>query len=112
MAALPGVAQDPQSSRQSASASGAGGVGQRLMQAATEVFPGWIRIRRPGGVTRGRHVRRLHPEGGADAGNLLPAGATLCARVCGATLARATPTRGNGIVVPSVPSHLGDPRKP
>jgi len=54
------------------------------MQAATEVFPGWIRIRRLDGVTRGRHVRRFHDwKGGADVGTPLPLGATLCARVCG-----------------------------
>jgi hypothetical protein len=80
------------------------------MQAATEVFPGWIRIRRLDGVTPDRHVRRFHGwKGGADVGNPLPPGATLCARVFGPALARAHAHWGDGIGVPGIPGHLGDP---
>jgi hypothetical protein len=65
---------------------------QRLMQAATDIFQGWIRIRGLDGVTRDYYVRQFHDwKGGADVDNLLPPGATLYARVCGATLARARP---------------------
>jgi hypothetical protein len=53
---------------------------------------GWIRIRGLDGVTRDCYVRPVHDwKGGADVDNLLPPGATRCARVCGATLARARP---------------------
>jgi Uncharacterized protein conserved in bacteria (DUF2252) len=98
VAALSGVAQDPQSQPPVRICLGSGwGRPARLVQAATEVFPGWIRIWRLGGVTRGRHVRRFHDwKGGADVGNPLPLGATLCARVCGATLARAHIHWGTG----------------
>jgi hypothetical protein len=59
---------------------------------------GWIRIRGLDGVTRDCYVRPFRDwKGGADADNLLPAGATRCARVCGATLARSRgPVRSRG----------------
>jgi hypothetical protein len=53
---------------------------------------GWIRIRGLDGVTRDCCVRPFRDwKGGADVDKLLPPGATCCARVCGATLARARP---------------------
>ena len=76
--------------------------GQRLMQAATDVFLGWIRIRGLDGVTRDYYVRQFHDwKGGADVDNLLPPGATLYARVCGATLARAHARWGDRIAIAS-----------
>ncbi len=76
--------------------------GQRLMQAATDIFLGWIRIRGLDGVTRDYYVRQFHDwKGGADVDNLLPPGATLYARVCGATLARAHARWGDRIAIAS-----------
>jgi uncharacterized protein (DUF2252 family) len=64
--------------------------GQRLMQAATDIFLGWQRIRGMDGVTRDYYVRQFQDwKGSADVETLLVTGATLYARICGATLARA-----------------------
>jgi uncharacterized protein (DUF2252 family) len=80
--------------------------GQRLMQAATDIFLGWIRIRGLDGLTRDYYVRQFHDwKGGADVDNLLVPGATLYARVCGATLARAHARWGDRI---AIASYLGN----
>jgi uncharacterized protein (DUF2252 family) len=77
-------------------------VGQRLMQAATDIFLGWVRITGLDGVTRDYYVRQFHDwKGGADVDNLLVSGATLYARVCGATLARAHARWGDRIALAS-----------
>jgi uncharacterized protein (DUF2252 family) len=76
--------------------------GQRLMQAATDIFLGWVRIRGLDGVTRDYYVRQFQDwKGGADVDNLLVPGATLYARVCGATLARAHARWGDRIAIAS-----------
>jgi uncharacterized protein (DUF2252 family) len=76
--------------------------GQRLMQAATDIFLGWIRIKGLDGVTRDYYVRQFHDwKGGADVDNLLVPGATLYARICGATLARAHARWGDRIAIAS-----------
>jgi Uncharacterized protein conserved in bacteria (DUF2252) len=62
--------------------------GQRLMQAATDIFLGWIRIKGLDGVTRDYYVRQFHDwKGSADVDSMLVPGATLYARICAATLA-------------------------
>jgi uncharacterized protein (DUF2252 family) len=74
--------------------------GQRLMQGATDIFLGWQRIQGLDGVTRDYYVRQFHDwKGGADVDNLLVPGATLYARVCGATLARAHARWGDRIAI-------------
>jgi uncharacterized protein (DUF2252 family) len=76
--------------------------GQRLMQAATDIFLGWVRIRGLDGVTRDYYVRQFHDwKGGADVENFLVPGATLYARICGATLARAHARWGDRIAIAS-----------
>ncbi|HEV3292483.1 MAG TPA: DUF2252 domain-containing protein [Streptosporangiaceae bacterium] len=76
--------------------------GQRLMQAATDIFLGWIRIKGIDGVTRDYYVRQFHDwKGGADVENLRVPGATLYARICGATLARAHARWGDRIAIAS-----------
>jgi uncharacterized protein (DUF2252 family) len=76
--------------------------GQRLMQAAADIFLGWIRIKGLDGVTRDYYVRQFHDwKGGADVENLRVPGATLYARICGATLARAHARWGDRIAVAS-----------
>jgi uncharacterized protein (DUF2252 family) len=76
--------------------------GQRLMQAATDIFLGWIRIKGLDGQTRDYYVRQFHDwKGGADLENLRVRGATLYSRVCGATLARAHARWGDRIAIAS-----------
>jgi hypothetical protein len=74
--------------------------GQRLMQAATDIFLGWQRIRGMDGVTRDYYVRQFQDwKGSADVDTLLVPGATLYARICGATLARAHARWGDRIAI-------------
>jgi hypothetical protein len=76
--------------------------GQRLMQAATDIFLGWQCIKGLDGVTRDYYVRQFHDwKGGADVDTLLVPGATLYARICGATLARAHARWGDRIAIAS-----------
>jgi Uncharacterized protein conserved in bacteria (DUF2252) len=77
-------------------------VGQRLMQGATDIFLGWQRIRGLDGVTRDYYVRQFHDwKGGATVENLQVPGATLYARICAATLARAHARWGDRIAIAS-----------
>ena len=80
--------------------------GQRLMQGATDIFLGWQRIKGLDGVTRDYYVRQFQDwKGSADVDTMLPPGATLYARICGATLARAHARWGDRI---AVASYLGN----
>jgi len=74
--------------------------GQKLMQAATDIFLGWQRIRGMDGVTRDYYVRQFQDwKGSADTDTLLVPGATLYGRICGATLARAHARWGDRIAI-------------
>ncbi len=76
--------------------------GQRLMQAATDIFLGWQRIRGLDGVSRDYYVRQFQDwKGSADVDTLLVPGATLYAQICGATLARAHARWGDRIAIAS-----------
>jgi uncharacterized protein (DUF2252 family) len=76
--------------------------GQRLMQAATDIFLGWQRITSDDGVTRDYYVRQFHDwKGSADVETMLVPGATLYSRICGATLARAHARWGDRIAIAS-----------
>jgi uncharacterized protein (DUF2252 family) len=76
--------------------------GQRLMQAATDIFLGWLRVEGIDGQTRDYYIRQLHDwKGGAEVERLLVPGATLYARLCGATLARAHARWGDRIAIAS-----------
>jgi uncharacterized protein (DUF2252 family) len=80
--------------------------GQRLMQAATDIFLGWVRIRGLDGVTRDYYVRQFQDwKGSADIDNMLVPGATLYSRLCAATLARAHARWGDRI---AIASYLGN----
>ncbi len=77
-------------------------VGQRLMQAASDVFLGWIRVKGLDGTTRDYYVRQFHDwKGSANVESLLVPGATAYARLCGATLARAHARWGDRIAIAS-----------
>jgi hypothetical protein len=72
--------------------------GQRLMQAETDFFLGWHRIKGLDGVTHDYYVRQFHDwKGGAEVENLRVSSATLYACVCAATLARAHARWGDRI---------------
>jgi uncharacterized protein (DUF2252 family) len=76
--------------------------GQRLMQAASDLFLGWQRIKGLDGVTRDYYVRQFHDwKGSADVDTLKVRGATLYGRICGATLARAHARWGDRIAIAS-----------
>jgi uncharacterized protein (DUF2252 family) len=76
-------------------------VGQRLMQAASDIFLGWIRIQGPEG-SRDYYVRQLHDwKGGAEIETFRPQGAILYGRLCGGTLARAHARWGDRIAIAS-----------
>jgi len=70
------------------------------MQAASDIFLGWIRVEGIDGLTRDYYVRQLHDwKGGAEVDTLRVAGATLYSRLCGSTLARAHARWGDRIAV-------------
>ncbi len=75
-------------------------LGQRTMQAASDIFLGWQRVTGLDGQTRDYYIRQLHDwKGGVDVDALLVPGATLYARICGATLARAHARWGDRIAI-------------
>jgi hypothetical protein len=77
-------------------------MGQRLMQAATDIFLGWQRITGLDGVTRDYYVRQFHDwKGSAVVERLLVPGAIVYSRFCGATLARAHARWGDRIAIAS-----------
>ncbi len=77
-------------------------VGQRLMQAASDIFLGWLRVKGIDGRMRDYYVRQFHDwKGGAEVENLLVPGATFYGRLCGATLARAHARWGDRIAIAS-----------
>ena len=78
-------------------------VGQRLMQAATDIFLGWQRIRGLDGVTRDYYVRQFHDwKGSADVETMLVPGP----RSTRASAARPSPalTRAGATGSPSRPT--------
>ena len=72
------------------------------MQAASDIFLGWLRVKGLDGITRDYYVRQLHDwKGAVDVDSMLVPGATLYARLCGATLARAHARWGDRIAIAS-----------
>jgi uncharacterized protein (DUF2252 family) len=70
--------------------------GQRYMQAASDIFLGWVR----GDGGRDFYVRQLKDmKGSADIETIEPIGLTAYARLCGATLARAHARGGDVIAI-------------
>lgn len=73
--------------------------GQRLMQAASDVFLGWQRgsIR---GAQRDHYIRQLRDwKGSAEVANMTAAGMKLYAEMCGWTLARAHARSGDRVAI-------------
>jgi uncharacterized protein (DUF2252 family) len=76
--------------------------GQRLMQAASDIFLGWQRATGVDGQLRDFYVRQLRDwKGSADVDTMESSGMALYARMCGATLARAHARSGDRIAIAS-----------
>ena len=74
--------------------------GQRLMQAASDIFLGWQRVTGVDGQVRDFYLRQLRDwKGSADVDNMVPSVMTAYARICGATLARAHARSGDRIAI-------------
>jgi uncharacterized protein (DUF2252 family) len=75
--------------------------GQRYMQAASDIFLGWVR----GEGGRDYYIRQLHDmKGSVDTTTIQPIGLTAYARLCGATLGRAH-ARGGDVV--AIDAYIG-----
>jgi uncharacterized protein (DUF2252 family) len=76
--------------------------GQRLMQAASDIFLGWLSGADPDGVTRDFYVRQLWDgKGSAEIEKMTPTTMGLYGRLCGWTLARAHARSGDRIALAS-----------
>ena len=75
--------------------------GQRLMQAASDVFLGWMRVAAGlDGQARDFYVRQLRDwKGSAEIEVMVPKGMELYARMCGWTLARAHARSGDPVAI-------------
>jgi uncharacterized protein (DUF2252 family) len=74
--------------------------GQRLMQAASDIFLGWQRVNGYDGRTRDFYIRQLRDwKGSADIDTMRASPMTAYARMCGATLARAHARSGDRIAI-------------
>jgi len=79
--------------------------GQRLMQAASDIFLGWLRTAGIDGQSRDFYVRQLWDwKGSADVAAMRPSGLATYARLCGWTLARAHARSGDAI---GIAAYLG-----
>jgi uncharacterized protein (DUF2252 family) len=74
--------------------------GQRLMQAASDIFLGWISGTDPEGVTRDFYVRQLWDgKGSAQIERMTPETMGLYGKLCGWTLARAHARSGDRVAI-------------
>ncbi|MEW1637082.1 DUF2252 domain-containing protein [Streptomyces sp. NPDC093801] len=74
--------------------------GQRLMQAASDIFLGWMRVTGIDGAERDFYVRQLLDwKGSIPAETLRPEGLSLFARACGFSLARGHARSGDPVAI-------------
>jgi uncharacterized protein (DUF2252 family) len=75
--------------------------GQRLMQAAGDIFLGYLWVTNPlDNVTRGFYVRQLRDwKGSAEVETMVPEGMRIYADLCGWTLARAHARSGDAVAI-------------
>jgi uncharacterized protein (DUF2252 family) len=74
--------------------------GQHLQQAQSDIFLGWTRSTGPDGIDRDYYVRQLRDwKFSVPIEQMLPAGLTVYARLCGWTLARAHARSGDRIAL-------------
>jgi uncharacterized protein (DUF2252 family) len=78
-------------------------VGQRMMQAASDIFLGWIHIKAGlDGVARDFYGRQLKDwKGSAEIEQMVPSGMAAYGRLCGWTLARAHARSGDRVAIAS-----------
>jgi uncharacterized protein (DUF2252 family) len=78
-------------------------VGQRMMQAASDIFLGWIHVKAGiDGVARDFYGRQLKDwKGSAEIEQMVPSGMAAYGRVCGWTLARAHARSGDRVAIAS-----------
>jgi uncharacterized protein (DUF2252 family) len=75
-------------------------VGQRLMQAVSDIFLGWVRVRGIDGQTRDFYVRQLRDwKGSAEIETMVPDGMLAYGEICGWTLARAHARSGDRVAI-------------
>src|SRR6478735_11187802 len=76
--------------------------GQHLMQATSDIFLGWQRVKGLDGLTRDFNIRQLRDgKGSIVVERMNAAGMTVYARLCGLTLARAHARSGDRIAIAS-----------
>ena len=77
--------------------------GQRLMQAASDIFLGWLHVPEgEGGLPRDFYARQLKDwKGSAEIEQMVPKGMATYGRLCGWTLARAHARSGDRIAIAS-----------
>jgi uncharacterized protein (DUF2252 family) len=76
--------------------------GQRLMQAASDIFLGWLTAEGPDGKSRDFYVRQLWDgKGSAQIETMDPKRMSIYARLCGWTLARAHARSGDRVAIAS-----------
>ena len=80
--------------------------GQRLMQAASDIFLGFLRTTGIDGKRRDFYIRQLWDwKTSAEVQSMLPSGMSLYGRLCGWTLARAHARSGDSV---AIASYLGN----
>jgi uncharacterized protein (DUF2252 family) len=81
--------------------------GQRLMQATSDIFLGWLRVESPlDGQTRDFYGRQLKDwKGSAEIDQMLPQAMSVYGKLCGWTLARAHARTGDCV---AIASYLGN----
>ena len=76
--------------------------GQRMMQATSDIFLGWIRFAGVDGIEHDHYIRQLwDAKGSVDPAVMLPKGFEVYARICGWTLARAHARSGDRVAIAS-----------
>jgi hypothetical protein len=75
-------------------------VGQRLMQAVSDIFLGWVRVKGIDGQKRDFYLRQLRDwKGSAEIGTMAPSTMSTYGELCGWTLARAHARSGDRVAI-------------
>ena len=92
--------RQPRTTRKSPLLGSALSRGQRLTQAASDIFLGWLTAKGPDGEKRDFYVRQLWDQKGSAVVEMMsPAEMTVYAKVCGAILARAHARTGDRFAI-------------
>ena len=75
-------------------------VGQRLMQAVSDIFLGWVRVKGIDGQRRDFYLRQLRDwKGSAEIATMAPSTMSIYGELCGWTLARAHARSGDRVAI-------------